>query len=169
MGRNGFFARIHENAGNEALERTILINSYDCIISMSYACFVLTCVNLSFFRILHFPILQDPGETHSSSMAGLRGRTTTDGDLEKAMLSPRLATVQSAMEHALRSKDYDPALFKRVKNWYNELDRRTGLLKYCKSIRGQGWDGECLAVRFWRILGHFFYFAWNALHKDPSH
>jgi hypothetical protein len=83
-------------------------------------------------------------------MAGFKGRRSTDADLEDAMLSPRLSTVQAAMEHALRQKDYDPALFKRVKKWYNELDRRMGLLKYCKSIRGQGWDGECLAVR--RVL-----------------
>ena len=38
---------------------------------------------------------------------------------------------------------------------YNELDRRMGLLKYCKQIRGQGWDGECLAVdNWWNSVGH---------------
>ena len=96
--------------------------------------------------------VQDPGETHSASVVGLKGRTSTDQDLEAAMLSPRLSTVQSAMEHALRSKnDYDPELFKRVKKWYNELDRRMGLLKYCRAVRGQGWDGECLAVTYFYL------------------
>ena len=30
-----------------------------------------------------------------------------------------------------------------------------GLLKYCRAIRGQGWDGECLAVdNWWNGVSH---------------
>ncbi len=45
--------------------------------------------------------------------------------------------------------NYDQSLFEQVRGWYEELDKRMGLLKYCKQIRGQGWDGECLAVDNW--------------------
>jgi hypothetical protein len=84
-------------------------------------------------------------------MQGLRGAASVDADLQEALHSPRISTVQAAMEHALKAHagEYDEGLLRDVKKWYNELDKRMGLLKYCKTIKGQGWDGECLAVDGW--------------------
>jgi hypothetical protein len=84
-------------------------------------------------------------------MGGLRGSVSVDEDLKEALLSPRLSAVEAAMEHALKAHpgEFDQNLFNQVNAWYKELDKRTGLLQYCKSIRGQGWDGECLAVNNW--------------------
>ena len=85
-------------------------------------------------------------------MQSLRGaRFDIDNDLRNALRSARLSTVQAAMEHALRAKpgDYDEKLFKDAKRWYNELDKRIGLMKHCNRIRGQGWDGECLGIESW--------------------
>jgi len=95
---------------------------------------------------------QDPGTTHSTTVQSLRGATfDIDNDLRDALRSARLSTVQAAMEHALNAKpgEFDEKLFNDVKRWYNELDKRMGLLKYCNRIRGQGWDGECLGVENW--------------------
>ena len=73
---------------------------------------------LSFVEYLSLFFL-DAGETHSVSMMGLRGQTSVDEDLEEALHSPRVSTVQAAMEHALKAHEgeYDRALFKNVKNW----------------------------------------------------
>eukprot|EP00614_Pseudopedinella_elastica_P017845 CAMPEP_0172648358 /NCGR_PEP_ID=MMETSP1068-20121228/241229_1 /TAXON_ID=35684 /ORGANISM="Pseudopedinella elastica, Strain CCMP716" /LENGTH=181 /DNA_ID=CAMNT_0013462677 /DNA_START=124 /DNA_END=670 /DNA_ORIENTATION=- len=98
---------------------------------------------------------QDPGTTHSTTVQSLRGATfDIDNDLRDALRSARLSTVQAAMEHALNAKpgEFDEKLFNDVKRWYNELDKRMGLLKYCNRIRGQGWDGECLVKRWYNEL-----------------
>eukprot|EP00613_Pedinella_sp_CCMP2098_P010747 CAMPEP_0171647866 /NCGR_PEP_ID=MMETSP0990-20121206/35750_1 /TAXON_ID=483369 /ORGANISM="non described non described, Strain CCMP2098" /LENGTH=132 /DNA_ID=CAMNT_0012225249 /DNA_START=96 /DNA_END=494 /DNA_ORIENTATION=+ len=96
---------------------------------------------------------QDAGTIHASGFQGLRGAgaVSIDADLEEALHSARISTVQAAMEHALKAHagEYDEGLFRKVKKWYEELDKRMGLLKYCKAMKGQGWDGECLAVDGW--------------------
>lgn len=62
-----------------------------------------------------------------------------------------ICLLKAAMEHVLsrHSGDYDEDLFKRVRHWYEELDKRMGMLKHCKMIKGQGWDGECLSIDNW--------------------
>eukprot|EP00615_Pteridomonas_danica_P013201 CAMPEP_0114330724 /NCGR_PEP_ID=MMETSP0101-20121206/1944_1 /TAXON_ID=38822 ORGANISM="Pteridomonas danica, Strain PT" /NCGR_SAMPLE_ID=MMETSP0101 /ASSEMBLY_ACC=CAM_ASM_000211 /LENGTH=148 /DNA_ID=CAMNT_0001460835 /DNA_START=18 /DNA_END=464 /DNA_ORIENTATION=+ len=95
---------------------------------------------------------QDPGTQHGTTTQSLRGRGLDINDeLREALKSPRVSTVQAAMEHVLNHHegDYDEELFKRVQRWYEELDKRMGLLRHCKAIKGQGWDGECLAVDRW--------------------
>jgi hypothetical protein len=81
---------------------------------------------------------KDPEETHGTSVASLRGSYNIDEDLRNALYSPRLSTVQVAIEHALThdEKEYDQVLFQDATAWFNELEHRMATLKYCQHIRG---------------------------------
>lgn len=95
---------------------------------------------------------RDPGTQHATSTAGLRGSRTINEDLQEALFSARISTVQAALEHTINQKDnevYDEELYARVESWFNELEKRMATIKYCKQIRGQGWDGECLSIDNW--------------------
>ena len=94
-----------------------------------------------------------PGTIHGD-VPNLRGNFDVNKLFDEALMSARLSKVQSAVEAGLRaqqdfSSQIDEAKFNQVKKWHNELDRRMGLIEYCKTIRGQGWDGECLLIDNW--------------------